>query len=118
MVSPGAVGCGLRDSGQILQLKVERSFLLKRLRVVLLDGEDVEGEPAGERKGELVERRQAGRQHWRHDGAANSNNASLSVSLDAESHATSSVWSGVAFACGACHACDAWPQRRLRDDLG
>ena len=63
------VGCGLQSSGQLLQLKVDHGELLKGLMVVLLDcGEDVQGEPAGECKGELVERLQSGQQHWRHDG--------------------------------------------------
>ena len=49
--------------------------------MVLLDyGEDVEGEPAGEREGELVKRRQAGTgalaPWWR---GRNSSSASLSV---------------------------------------
>ena len=69
--STRAVGYGLRDSGQISQLKVERSVFLNSLRVVLLDyGENVQGEPAREREEQLVERRQAGQQHWRHDCVA------------------------------------------------
>ena len=35
--STRAVGCSLRGSAQILQLKVERSVLLESVRVVLLD---------------------------------------------------------------------------------
>ena len=41
------------------------------LTVVLLDyGEDVEGELASERKGELIKRRHAGQEMRRHDGVA------------------------------------------------
>ena len=65
------VGCGLQSSGQFLQLKVEHGELLKSLRVLLLDyGGSVQIEPAGECKGELVERRQTGQQHRHHDGVA------------------------------------------------
>ena len=39
------------------------------------------------------------------------------ATLLGEARATSSVWSDVVPACGACHACDAWPQRRQRGDL-
>ena len=73
------VSQGLQGSGQFLQLEVQQGAV-GGLRVVLLDyGEDVEGEPAGECKGELVKRRQAG-----HDIVAtmawpNSISASLSV---------------------------------------
>ena len=50
-------------SGQILQSKVEQG-----LRIVLLDhGEDVEGKPAGERKGKHIKRRQVGQEMRRHD---------------------------------------------------
>ena len=35
--STRAVGCGLRDCAQILQLKVEQSVLLNSFRAVLLD---------------------------------------------------------------------------------
>ena len=65
--------CRLRpeDSGQVLQPKVDRSVHLKSLRVVLLVfGRNVQGEPASKREGELAKRRQAGQQHWRHDGVA------------------------------------------------
>ena len=130
MVSPEK--CAERDSGQILQLKVERSVLLKGPRVLLDYGENGQSEPASIREGELVERRQAGQKHWprwrgriaathrcrccaHHRGMMSRRSRPTlqgKRSLDAKSHATSSVWSDVAFACGACHACDAWPQRR------
>ena len=68
--SPRAAGCSPRGSAQTLQLKVERCVLLKSVRVVLLEnGECVQGEPAREREGQLVECRQARQQHWRHKGA-------------------------------------------------
>ena len=42
------VGCGEQTSSQFLQLKAAHSELLKGLKVVLLDnGENVQGEPAG-----------------------------------------------------------------------
>ena len=48
---------------------MKRSVLLKSVRVVLLDyGENVQREKASEREGQLVERRQAGQQQWRHKG--------------------------------------------------
>ena len=61
----------LQRLSQFLQLKVEHGEVLEGLSVVLLDyGEDVQGELAVARKGELVERRQTGQQHWRHDAVA------------------------------------------------
>ena len=118
--STRAVGCRLRGPGQILQLKVERSVLLKSLRVVLLGyGENLQGEQASkyEESSSNADKRDSS------TGATMAcPNTSLSVlcshhrmmnrrsrptlqgrrSLDAKSHATSSVWSDVAFACGAC----------------
>ena len=63
-----SIGCGLRDSGQILQLKVKRSVLFKSLRVVLLDyGENV-------RQVSMRDNSTGATMAW-----PNSNNASLSV---------------------------------------
>ena len=52
------------------------------LGVVLLDyGEDVEGEPASEREGELVKRRQRGQKHWRHGGVTKQERVIVNVVL-------------------------------------
>ena len=75
-------GRGLRVSSQIHQPEVERCVIVGGLGAVLLDyGEDVEGEPAGEREGELVKRRQRGQKHWRYDGVTNQERVIVRVVL-------------------------------------
>ena len=68
----------MQFSGQILQPKVEQSVVVGGLRVVLLDyGKDVEGKPAGERKGKLIKRRQVG-QEMRRTALATSSDTGFS----------------------------------------
>ena len=108
------------------QAKVEQGVVVGGIRVVLLDyGEDVKGEPAGERKGELIKRRQAGQEMRRHDDVSvsvfcSSSSEEVSVQqaqkLDPKSRATSSVWCAVAPNGGAYPSCVALLRRRLRRD--
>ena len=108
-------------SGQIVQLEVEQSAVVGGLRVVLLDyGEDFEGEPAGERKGELIKRGQAGQEMRRHEGVAKQKQRVVvrvvlvvkEVSVQ-QGSLTLSVWCGAAPVGGVDHSCVALLRRRL-----
>ena len=121
-------GYGLQVSGQIL----DQGVVVGGLRVVLLGyGEGVEGKPAGERKGELVKRRQAPAPRWRgqtvtahrcpccsrhRQNRCRCSKPTLNGAreLDTKSRATSSVWCGVAPDGGASPAGVALLRRRLR----